>query len=214
MLNLLYKDLKLQKIGVKSLLVCLIILFVGVNSGNMGNYLYRIVVPIIVYSYVIIGISYDNYFKVEGAIASLPVSKNEIVLSKYLNILIAVGFGVIITILITFGMAIKFNVGIMEFLDLKRLFLSLWVSGFIIVILIPLYLKYGLIKGKVITVLGMAVLGMAIFIGTNIMLGFFDEIKSNIFNSNYSIIIVIGLFLLSLILSYNISRKLYERREF
>lgn len=209
MISLLYKDFKLQKIGVRGLLICLIIFFVVADQANIENYIYRMLVPILVYSYVIIGISYDNYYRVEGVLLSLPVSKKDIVLSKYINILIAVTWCVIITIGIIFVASLRFNISFIDFLSLKRLFLSLCGASFIVVLLIPAYLKYGLIKGKAITLVA-----MMIFVGVNMVFGVFDQIKLNIFSSNYSIIILVGLFIVSLLVSYSISLKLYERREF
>jgi len=209
MLSLLYKDFKLQKIGIRGFIICFIIFFVAADQANIQNHIYRMLVPILVYSYVIIGISYDNYYRVEGVLLSLPVSKKDIVLSKYINILIAVVWCVIITIGIIFVASLRFNISFIDFLSLKRLFLSLCGASFIVVLLIPAYLKYGLIKGKVLTFVA-----MIIFVGINIIFGVFDEVKFNIFESNYSIIILIGLVIISLLVSYNISFKLYERREF
>jgi len=211
MLGLLYKDFKLQKIGIKGYLICLIVFFISADLAdiNIQSYIYRMLLPFIIYSYVIIGIAYDNTFRVEGVLVSLPVSKKEIVLSKYINILIAAVLGAISTFVIILAVSIKFNIEFTEFFSFKRLFLSIGGSAFIVGLLIPTYLKYGLIKGKVLTLVA-----MMIFVGSNMVFGIFDQIKLNIFSGDYAIIILIALFMVSLLVSYTISLKHYERREF
>ncbi|WBW95737.1 ABC-2 transporter permease [Oceanirhabdus sp. W0125-5] len=208
MLNLLYKDFKLQKMGIKGLLLCCVIFFV-LDQSNIDNYIYGIVTPIIIYSYAIVGISYDNYFRVEQILVSLPISKKEIVLSKYINIIIAAVFGIIIAIALIFIATFKLNIAFSEFLDLERLLVSIVGSVFVVLWLVPAYLKYGLIKGKVVTVVAMIILFVA-----NMIFDAFNNIKHNIFESNYAIVMLIALFLISVVLSYSISSKLYERREF
>ncbi|MCM1992386.1 ABC-2 transporter permease [Oceanirhabdus seepicola] len=209
MLSLLYKDFKLQKIGIKSLIIGLGILFIVGEQSNIENFLYLIGLPLLIYSYVITGITYDGYYKVEGVIVSLPITKDEIVLGKYINLIISMVLSGVLAIGIIFAASLKFDILFGEFFNLRKLFLSLGGAAFFVALLMPAYLKYGLIKGKLLTFIAMFVL-----FGINTFFSTFDELKLRIIESNYSMVIMIVLFIAGILVSYSVSLKVYKGREF
>ena len=232
MFNLVLKDITITKgTFVLGLLLCLTNNMFFTNAPAI---VYIIVPPLIAYEYFKSSCEYDYRYNSLIMINSLPVSRRDIVFSKYIVSIIFLIFAIIITVLFTY---IFRHIGISDLgggtfihlskvlhldilsklMNIKSITMSYLVSAILFIsIYFPIYFKLEYLKVRnifalvsificLIPILFMKIIG--------------DENAYNLFNyfsggsGIIAIVAVICILLIILYISVNISVKFYENRD-
>ena len=188
-------------------------------SVMMKNYYYAgFIIPFYIVMLIISVFSYDELNNSNGYIITLPFSRKTIVKARYILSLINIGIALLIGLLLSL---------IIPLLNSDITFMSIFLSmcatvgGVIIVIslLIPFFYKFGVQKGRM--MLFIVIIGLSLVIGT--VFALFENAKLPIANfinniaSLHYLIIIVGIILLILFvlyISYRISCKVYQKKEF
>ena len=217
MKGLLLKDLLILKNQMRNVLM-VIIGFV-IISIMMKSYFYiAFVVPFYIVMLIISSFSYDELNNSNTYIIALPFSRKEIVKARYLLCLLSIITSFLIGLLLSIIIPV-----LNEEMEFASTFASTLASImgviFIISLLIPFFYKFGVQKGRV--MLFIAIMTISLLIG--IIISLFENSKLNIalfFNQleqiNWMILILISIAIILFILyiSYLISYKIYENKEF
>ena len=217
MKGLLLKDLLILKNQMRNVLM-VIIGFV-IISIMMKSYFYiAFVVPFYIVMLIISSFSYDELNNSNTYIIALPFSRKEIVKARYLLCLLSIITSFLIGLLLSIIIPV-----LNEEMEFASIFASTLASItgviFIISLLIPFFYKFGVQKGRV--MLFIAIMTISLLIG--IIISLFENSKLNIalfFNQleqiNWMILILISIAIILFILyiSYLISYKIYENKEF
>ena len=217
MKGLIIKDLCVLKNQMKTLLLVLAF-FIIFSIINEDATFILFLVPFYMIMILITTFNYDEFNKWDSYCNSLPLSRKEIVKSKYIlfnaTSLIVLILGIISSLIIpTF----------IENITFESLFASIIGVAFgiclVISLLIPFYYKFGSSKGRI--MLFLCVVILALLIGTLTSLDIFNNIElMNIINNLNNL--SLGAFTLLLILittiimtiSYLISVRIYYKKEF
>ena len=210
-----YKKTLISLILIFSLMA--IIQFLG--SGVVG--LFQILPVIITIGfgiYSIASFNYDEVAKADRYIRTLPISKKEIVLSKYIFIISAIIIGASIGMILTNILSLIFANGEIFMNIIEVLVVTLGgILGISIVeaIQIPCIYKFGAEKARmqIFLIILVLLIGLTLIIGGII---FWLE-KWNINISNIECLIPLILMTLIIIIyniSYKIAYKIYEKKEF
>lgn len=217
MKGLIIKDLCVIKNQMKTLLLVLAF-FIIFSIINEDATFILFLVPFYMIMILITTFNYDEFNKWDSYCNSLPLSRKEIVKSKYIlfnaTSLIVLILGIISSLIIpTF----------IENITFESLFASIIGVAFgiclVISLLIPFYYKFGSSKGRI--MLFLCVVILALLIGTLTSLDIFNNIElMNIINNLNNL--SLGAFTLLLILittiimtiSYLISVRIYYKKEF
>ena len=217
MKGLIIKDLCIIKNQMKSLILILI-LFVILSITNSDASFILFLIPFYMIMILITTFSYDEFNKWECYCNSLPLSRKEIVRSKYIlfnaSSLILLILGIIAALIVP---------NFIENTTFESIFVSIIGVAFgiylVISLLIPFYYKFGSQKGRIMLFLCVAIL--ALLIGTITSLDIFNNLElMNLINNLNNL--SLGMFTLLLIIvtviimsiSYYISLKIYSNKEF
>lgn len=215
MLSLIKKDLKLS-FNIKTIVsVILLVLFICfTQSSYTGSSMIQLIffmVPSISMSYIF---AYDDHYKTDIIFTSLPVTRTDIVTSKFLSIFAVTALSCLLSGLIIFGLALTHIFGF-EMSMFKQIFTlavgrSLLISLFIACISIPLFTKFGFRKAKILWI-GFYVMAFVVLNKH----GLFDRILDyfGISNINFMIVSVV-VFAVMAILSYMVTLVTYKRKNF
>lgn len=209
MLGLIKKDLLIIKNNIKFAII-FIVVFAFFTEQN-SEILYF--VPIFLSTMLFIStFSYDDYNKWDAYACTLPQGKRNVVKAKYLASLLLTLIAVLVILIL--GLIIG---GINKNFDAKEM-LEI-ISGVVVAIVLlqsimfPLMYKFGVEKGRIGIFLG--VFGMSGLIG--FLFKYLNiKIPNNviqIFNDYWFIILPI-IIILMILVSYNISKKIYLKKEF
>lgn len=214
MKGLIVKDLLFLKGNLKTVII-LFIAFICM-SFSMKGMGFAFYLPFIAIMMCTSTFSYDEYNKWDIYSTSLPISRKKIVKAKYLFSFLALIVSFFISLLVTFIVS-----NIQNNFDAEILLPSI-VYGFLAIsivlsIMYPLIYKWGVEKGRVavfiVIIIFAALIGLASFALKNISLPF--SFSSFIpFFTEYQYIILSVLAFLFLYISYLISYKIYEKKEF
>lgn len=222
MFNLIIKDIAIQK---KTLLYTLLyaifapIAFFSMAPNGFGLYVFPPMA--ITYIFISFAANYDEKNKSEIVLNSLPLKRNDIVISKYISIFVFAIIGIIYAILIGFiGKATglpMFSRSI-SFLDIVSVFTAVCIFSSIF---FPVYFKFGYIKMNFFNV----ILVMLIIFVPSSVIEYATENPNNIFviKINYfinntssfthnSLALLIGL--IFFFISLMISIRIYKNKEF
>ncbi len=211
MFNLIKKDILIQKGTFKLMLAYIFILIIVMGQmSSDGKYL--IYIMTFVFSFVITSFFYDEKYKAQFILNSLPIKRRDIVLSKYLSVFIYTiasfiiigGIGGIIAVL-----HLPFNIGIIKLNVIKISFIA---SILMCSINFPLLFKFGYRKGKFIfTVIYFGMFGVILSLFDKIdveLLKIYEFMNNNMTMINLiSSILVILIFITSIIISISIYNK-------
>jgi ABC-2 type transport system permease protein len=222
MLNLIVKDILIQK---KTLLYALLyailapIVFSSMKPIGLG--LYVLPPMAITYMFISFAVSYDEKNKSEIILNSLPIERNDIVISKYISTFVFAILGIIFSILIGF---IGKTAGLSMFtrlISLMDIVLVLTSVCILSSIFFPVYFKFGYIKMNLFNV----IILMLIMILPTTVFEYFTENPNNILVQNISyfinntssftqnsLILLTGLILF--LISLMISIRIYNSKEF
>lgn len=209
MKGLILKDLLLIKGNARYILIFLVILGLIALEGNDVLYFIPAFISMMMF---MTTFSYDEYNKWDAYAITLPIKKENIVLSKYVGSTILLGIALILTFIISLVVGL-----VTEQLDMqKNITLLLGCGGAVLLveaIMYPLLIKFGVEKGRIWVFLG-------IFLSSFIIGFIFQKVSLTIpenlmtFLSQYLPWILAAALLLILIISYTISKKLYLKKEF
>ena len=155
--------------------------------------------------------SYDEYNSWDAYAISMPVSRKDIVKSKYIASIILIFIAVIFTIIISLIIGL-----IYDNINFQEIIANVLICAASIIILeaimFPLIYKFGVEKGRITIFVG--TFGIALLIG--FLLKNFNVDANNFivfFDKYYYLIIPITLIIV-LVISYLISKKIYWKKEF
>ena len=209
MKGLILKDLLLIKGNARYILIFLVIFGLIALEGNDVLYFIPAFISMMMF---MTTFSYDEYNKWDAYAITLPIKKENIVLSKYVGSTILLGIALILTFIISLVVGL-----VTEQLDMqKNITLLLGCGGAVLLveaIMYPLLIKFGVEKGRIWVFLGIFLSSFIIgFIFQKVSLTIPENVMT--FLSQYLPWILAAALLLILIISYTISKKLYLKKEF
>jgi len=161
--------------------------------------------------------SYDEMTKADRYILSFPVTKKDIILSKYVLVIFLTVIGSIIGMILSIIISLIMNSQIPNITDYVSLLLGgILGIGIIECIKIPLIYKFGVEKGRIQMVIIIALiaflLGGAFWIFEKLNVNLSINNMFNVIESFLPAILVIGIIVLYYV-SYRISYKIYLKKE-
>ncbi|HGZ2734103.1 TPA: ABC-2 transporter permease, partial [Clostridioides difficile] len=208
MKGLILKDLLNLKGNIKFILLFIIMFgfMSSLGDGNVNNFIGVIIV--LCTTMIVSTFSYDDLNKWDSYVLTMPISRNDIVLSKYLTMLIFSFIGVLVSLIVSVTIGYFKNTLILnETLLINALILSISVCfGSLI---LPLIYKFGTERARLLMILCFLVPTLALLV--------FKSILENI-SSPISIEIILNTLVYSLpfvaillfVISYFISSKIYS----
>lgn len=177
-----------------------------------GEFDISFILPFIIVMLFMSTFSYDEYNKWDAYAVTLPNGRKNVVKSKYVASIVLLLLSLLITILLNYIVSlISSNIDFNKFIET----LLGSTSAIILIesIMYPLIFKYGIEKGRI----GLFLLSFVIFGVTSLLIKVIKiSIPSNLVSlfSNYSFIILPLMIIISLLISYKISEKIYMKKEF
>ncbi|WP_131006296.1 ABC-2 transporter permease [Clostridioides difficile] len=211
MKGLILKDLLNLKGNIKFILLFIIMFgfMSSLGDGNVNNFIGVIIV--LCTTMIVSTFSYDDLNKWDSYVLTMPINRNDIVLSKYLTMLIFSFIGVLVSLIVSVTIGYFKNTLILnETLLINALILSISVCfGSLI---LPLIYKFGTERARLLMILCFLVPTLALLVFKSIL----DNISSPI-----SIEIILNTLVYSLpfvaillfVISYFISSKIYSKKE-
>ena len=211
MKGLILKDLLNLKGNIKFILLFIIMFgfMSSLGDGNVNNFIGVIIV--LCTTMIVSTFSYDDLNKWDSYVLTMPINRNDIVLSKYLTMLIFSFIGVLVSLIVSVTIGYCKNTLILnETLLINALILSISVCfGSLI---LPLIYKFGTERARLLMILCFLVPTLALLV--------FKSILENI-SSPISIEIILNTLVYSLpfvaillfVISYFISSKIYSKKE-
>ncbi|MCA0489079.1 ABC-2 transporter permease [Clostridioides difficile] len=211
MKGLILKDLLNLKGNIKFILLFIIMFgfMSSLGDGNVNNFIGVIIV--LCTTMIVSTFSYDDLNKWDSYVLTMPINRNDIVLSKYLTMLIFSFIGVLVSLIVSVTIGYFKNTLILnETLLINALILSISVCfGSLI---LPLIYKFGTERAGLLMILCFLVPTLALLV--------FKSILENI-SSPISIEIILNTLVYSLpfvaillfVISYFISSKIYSKKE-
>ncbi len=208
MKGLIKKDLLMIKGNLKYALLFLVV-FIIISLEDVSIIYY---IPTFISMMIFITtFSYDEYNSWDAYAISMPVSRKDIVKSKYIASIILIFIAVIFTIIISLIIGLIYNN-----INFQEIIANVLICAASIItleaIMFPLIYKFGVEKGRIGIFVG--IFGIALLIG--FLLKNFNVDANNFivfFDKYYYLIIPITLIIV-LVISYLISKKIYWKKEF
>lgn len=224
--GLIIKDILQLKTYKKSIIISLILFIFCIITGNkeidnIGGILI-ILVTLAFGMFSMASFNFDEVSKADKYILTLPLTKKEIILSKYILVASSTIIGALIGGLLTFFLTFIFKKQIPNFVDLVGITLGAILGiGLVESIQIPCVVKFGAEKGRIqmsiIIVAISAIIGGIIYILKKInvdlliymspLMDFFNKIDNYI-----PFIMILSIFIIYYV-SYKISYKIYAKKE-
>lgn len=164
--------------------------------------------------------SYDEMAKANKYILTFPLTKKEVVLSKYVLQIILTLTGAILGSILSVIISLVLSKNIPNFIDLISIALGgLFGIGLVESIQMPCFYKMGAEKGRIymfiITVIVAFIAGGIITLGEKVINNFSIDLNSisNVLET-FLPLVLLGLVLLEYFISYKISYKIYSKKEF
>ena len=210
MLGFIKKDLLVMKNNLKYFLLMILVFALFLRESNI-IYFIPIFISIMIF---ITTFSYDDYNKWDTYAITLPLSREKIVLAKYMtSLLLMVG-----TVLITFLLSFVIDT-INHSFDFDEVFPMIFGGLFALVLLqtfmYPLIYKFGTEKGRIGLFVGVfAVSGLVgylvnrVKIDTTALTGFIQ------FFNQYGILLLSIVMVILFVGSYFVSKRIYLKKEF
>ncbi|MBE6044419.1 MULTISPECIES: ABC-2 transporter permease [Clostridium] len=219
MLNLVLKDFKLGKrYNIFLLVYSLMISAFGLKMDHLPGMLYVLSIVMLSYISILYSNGYDEKYKINIALNSMPINKKDIVRAKYLSLILRVlivSCVIIIFTLILNRLGVKATVRTATFWDF---ILSFNLLGIFYSVYYPLYYKFEYNKFRIINMILYIILlvipgYITKFLKSNIGLKFYNWIMDFRHLNQFQLFTSI-LVLIVLIISMTISSKIYCNKEF
>lgn len=217
MKGLLIKDLKLMKVQKNFFFM---IFAVGIGMAVFTDNISFIIGYISVVSamFTLSSISYDEFDNGSAFLFSLPISRKDYVMEKYMFGLIISGASLILSTLVAVGAAMIRRINLVsETLVTASGVLAVLLG--MLAVMIPVVLKYGGEKGRV-AIIGFIgvifVIGLLAVKGAKLLKLDFTELAGKLASLQFKTVfgILIAAAAAALLISYRISLKIMEKREF
>jgi len=222
MKGLIIKDLLQLKSYLRSLIIFMFI-FICVSLEPKNTNIDGILTIMMTLGLGMFGIatfSYDEMAKANKYILTFPITKKEIVLSKYILQFILTLTGAILGTLLSVIISLILNKEIPNFTDLVSIALGGMVGiGLVESIQMPCFYKFGAEKGRIymfiITIAVAFICGGIFMLGEKIVNNFSINLSSinNILEVFFPLVLI-GLIVFEYFISYKISYKIYSKKEF
>lgn len=216
--GLIIKDILQLKSYKKTLIIFIVIFILSSLSaeGEVSNTLI-IMLTLCFGMFSIASFNYDELNKADKYILTLPITKKDIVLSKYILVIGSTVIGSIIGILLGFILSFVFNKQMPDIVE----FLSIGLGGILGVgiiesIQLPCIYKWGAEKGRVqmmiVTALIALIVGGVIYIGGKSNIQFQ---ANNVIDMlcNFLPLIFIVVMVVMYYISYKVAYKIYDKKE-
>lgn len=215
--GLMVKDLLQLKSYKKSLIISILLyVCIALSQSDINRIGIMLVVMITLGfgMYSIATFNYDEVAKADKFILSLPLTRKEVVISKYIFVISSTLFGCILSIALSLIMTFIFTKSISNIFNILLIGIgSIFGIGLIESIQIPCIYKWGSEKGR----LHMFILIMiiALFLGGISYIMFDMSIVSNIISSIEKLLPVALLIVIASMyfISYKVSYKIYSKKE-
>lgn len=210
MLGLIKKDFLLIKANLKSLAIIFIVYLMLAFQGTIDI---TFIVPLIGIMLFISTFSYDDFNNWNSYAVTLPDGRKNVVRAKYIaSIILTVILGIV-----SLGLSIGIGYAKTNSINLEEMISSLMgtalSSVIIISLLYPIIFKFGSTKGRIIlfgVVFGIT--GIGAFIAKFVDMTFIINMINGLDNNSIIVIPIISIILLGI--SYLISNKIYQNKEF
>ena len=214
MKGLILKDLLFTKENLKILAIMIIgFTLIGFTTEGMPIGFY---IPMFCIMICISTFSYDEYNKWDAYAITLPLTKKQIVLSKYLYTLISVIISTLLGLLVSLGIQ-YFKEHTITMATFSNLFGTMFGTTIFVALLYPFIYKYGSQKGRMFLFAVVAVIILG-FYGVSEILKRMDLSISGIISSSfldtYGIYIFAFIMIIFYVGSYLLSVRFYTKKEF
>ncbi len=206
MRGLLIKDLINLKKQYRVLLV-MFVFYIVVSLTSGDNAFFGGVVSIMMVMLTVTSMSYDEYAKWDKYALTMPVSRRDLVLSKYLLGLLLSGAAFVINLLYQASMELPYKEA------LGMAFSLAGVSILFISLVLPFLFKYGMEKGRLIMMLVLFIPTGIIMVGANMIpkMGLTlpdpDVLNSLVYILPFVLLIIVAVSIIS-------SLRIYQNKEF
>lgn len=214
MINLLIKDFLVQKKTLAIAILYIISMLIFLQGFNNNGAVFLAGIPTVAYLFWVTAFQSDEKNKSEQIISSLPVTRREIVIAKYLSTIFYLVIGIIILLLVVVvvkTLGIQASIPLISIENIYKSVLSMLILASVN---FPPIFKYGLKRGKIYNVITyMAFFFMMINL-KNILLKS-QNLQQYIQNRQMLVTYVVTLVtVLILIISVTLSIKIYENKDF
>lgn len=216
MFSLIFKDIIIQKKTVSYMLLYIVVVIVFMD-GLSSDALYVLITVTIAFAVSSGAFAIDEKYRSEMVMASLPITRSELVQSRYLSVFVYAAASILVMTLV--GIMINIcnihfiKLNYITLLDVKRILAA---CVLITSINYPMYFKYGYNKAKIANFLIYFMFFTAVItISENSSEGKIDSylsFMSNLSNGSFQIIGGLALVLIFTV-SYFISINCYEKKE-
>ncbi len=210
MIGFIKKDIAMIKSNFKLMGLLFIVYAV---MGLLGEMDISFILPFLSIMIMISTFSYDNYNKWDAYSITLPNGRKNSVKAKYLATILMILIVSIITIILSFVISYVNTKTINYEQILVTMFGTIFGTLLVLTFMYPIIYKYGVEKARIgifIIVFGLVVVGG--FLLQYLDLSFIA--KSLSFLEDYLIIILIGITIIMVYVSYIISQKIFSKKEF
>lgn len=215
--GLIIKDL-LQLKSYKRTLIVFIVIFIVTSmvQENSRNVL-TIMLTLGLGMFSIATFSYDEMAKADKYILTLPLTKKEVILAKYILVISSTVIGALLGSLASIILSLVMKTEVPNFLELFELAIgSVFGIGIVEAIQIPFIYKYGAEKGRIQIFIAIAIiaflLGGIVWIGEKYSINLIANSTISMainFLPMFLVIAIIGMYFIS----YNIAYKIYCKKE-
>lgn len=211
MMGLVKKDLLVIKSNLKIILAVLVALLLLTSQEGGSSAIF--ILPIIGVMMFISTFSYDEFNNWNSYVATLPNGRKNAIIAKYIATMIIIIILSIISIIATIGLN-YFTSGTINMTETIAAFLATILSTSILVsLLYPIMIQYGALNGRIIifiVVIGIGVIGAIVsrYMNLNNVIEQINKIEA------YGSILVPIISCLLLAISYLVSEKLFQKKEF
>ena len=219
MIGLIKKDVLFLK-GYSKTVFLIVAMFGILGMTNNTTTSSAFYIPFIAVMMCLSTFNYDDYNKWDTYLLSMPVSRKTVVKSKYIftiiSFIIAIMIGIVVSLLITM---VKGNLVVDTFIqDLgSELIYSFAGIAVFLSVMYPLMYKFGAEKGRiylfVVVIVVMLIGGGIILLGKNLQIQIDMAELEHLFEQFWMILIPL-LSALFLYISYRISYRIYQHKEF
>ena len=211
MIGLVKKDLLVIKSNLKIILAVLVALILLFSQEGESSTIF--ILPIIGIMMFISTFSYDEFNNWNSYVATLPNGRKNAIIAKYIATIIIIIALSIISIITTIGLSYLTNATINMSEIITALLTTILSTSILVALLYPIMIQYGALNGRIIifvVIIGIGILGAFVsqFVDFSKLITWFNslEVYGNI------LIPIVSLILLGI--SYLISVKLYQKKEF
>lgn len=211
MIGLVKKDLLVIKSNLKIILAVLVALLLLISQEGGSSAIF--ILPIIGVMMFISTFSYDEFNNWNSYVVTLPNGRRNAIIAKYIATIIIIVILSLVSIITTTGFNYIMN-GTINMTETTTALLGTILSTSILVALLyPIMIQYGALNGRIIifiVVIGIGVIGAILskYVDVNNLINQINSLES------YGSILVPIISIILLGISYFISEKLFQKKEF